>query len=245
MPGRTIMCGRYTLKTPGDALAEQFGLDEVPNLRPRYNIAPSQDVVCLRSGPERERSIAHLRWGLVPFWAKDPAIGNRMINARAETVADKPAFRAAFRKRRCLILADGFYEWARDAAGKQPWFISLAGGGAFAFAGLWETWKPRDGEDDDGDRPPLSSCTIITTEASDRISSIHHRMPVILPARDHTMWLDPGFEDIVRIRDVLRPNEAPDFDAWPVSTVVNSPRNDDPACVARIDLGNRGLSPDR
>jgi putative SOS response-associated peptidase YedK len=232
------MCGRYTLKTPGDALAEQFGLGEVPELRARYNVAPTQDVACVRTEGSGARRLSYLRWGLVPFWAKDPAIGNRMINARAETVAEKPAFRTALRKRRCLVLADGFYEWAKAPGGKQPWYLSRPDGGPFAFAGLWERWVPRGG-DGEGGAPttPVHSCTIVTTAASEAIRDIHHRMPVILSGEDLATWLDPAVESSDPLVDLLAAWRAPALVAWPVSRTVNSPKNDDPACIARIDAG--------
>ena len=170
------MCGRYTLKTSPDALAEHF---EVPgfadlDLSPRYNVAPSQPVAVVRPDSEGRpgRGVAMLRWGLIPAWADDPSIGYKMINARAETAADKPAYRSAFRKRRCLIPADSFHEWAKAGKHKQPWNFALPDGGPFAFAGLWETWTKGDG--------PVESCTLITTEANATVAPAHDRMPVIL-----------------------------------------------------------------
>ncbi len=167
------MCGRYTLKTPIDVVAEHFGLDEYPSsLTPSYNIAPTQEVAAVVEEDEK-RKLKMFRWGLVPSWAKDPAIGNKMINARAETVSEKPSFRSAFKRRRCLIVADGFYEWQKtDGGAKQPYHFRMKDSSPFAFAGLWETW--------DGDGADVRSCSIITTDANDLMKEIHHRMPVIL-----------------------------------------------------------------
>jgi putative SOS response-associated peptidase YedK len=165
------MCGRYTLRISVDSLVEAFEIEEYPpSLNPSYNIAPTQEVAAVVEEDEK-RKLEMLRWGLIPSWAKDPAIGNKMINARAETVSEKPSFRKAFKVRRCLILADGFYEWQKTDNGKQPYHIKMQDDSPFAFAGLWETWK--NGEE-------IRSCTIITTDANDLMGEIHHRMPVIL-----------------------------------------------------------------
>lgn len=221
------MCGRYTLTTPLEGLREIFLFEELPNLGPRYNIAPTQEVPVLRQDPaDGKRHLGLLRWGLIPAWAKEAAIGSRMINARAESVAEKPAFRAAFRQRRCLIPADGFYEWKaapKDAgpkAPKQPYLITLAGCGPFAFAGLWEAWN------DKASGEKVESFTIITTKANAALAEIHHRMPVILAPRDHAAWLDPegGSETL---QALLRPAPAEAVAATPVSTRVNNVRNDD------------------
>lgn len=167
------MCGRFTLRVPAAELVEIFRLLRRPDVQPRYNIAPTQPVAVVRR-IDRGRELSMLRWGLVPSWAKDPKIGARMINARAETVATKPAFRTALRRRRCLVPADGFYEWAKSAGGtKQPHYITRRDGRPFAFAGLWESWDGPDGSS-------IESCTIVTTEANDLVGRIHDRMPVIL-----------------------------------------------------------------
>ncbi len=225
------MCGRFTLRTPAYKLAEAFGVEVRANLAARYNIAPSQDVAVLRTGPDNQRELAILRWGLVPGWAKDPAMGNRMINARAETVAEKPAFRAAFRQRRCLIPADGFYEWQKAPDGsKQPYLIARPDGEPFVMAGLWERWAPA-GEE------PLETCTIITTEANDTLAPIHHRMPVIVTTVDHDAWLDPAPPSAEALTNLLRP--APDDDLAPlaVDRHVNNARDDDPACIEPAPSG--------
>ena len=219
------MCGRFTLRTPAHRLAEAFGVRELPNLRPRYNIAPSQDVVAIRAADDGTRELVSLRWGLIPFWAKEAAIGNRMINARAETVAEKPAFRAAFRRRRCLVAADGFYEWQNtDGGAKQPYFIRLADDAPFAIAGLWERWSAPDGA-------AVESCTLITTDANDLLKPIHHRMPVILAPADHDAWLDAEAPSAAAL---LRPYPADEMVAYAIGPLVNDPRTDEPACIAPL-----------
>lgn len=217
------MCGRYTLSAPGDAVAELLELETAPRLEPRYNIAPTQEAAVLRL-VDGNRELSPLRWGLVPFWAADPAIGSRMINARSETAADKPAFRTGLRRKRCLVPADGFYEWRRVAAGKQPYLLSLAGGGPFAFAGLWDRWVPHEGE-------PIESFTILTTRPNEMVATLHDRMPVILPPRHHELWLDPAVTSPERLGALLAPLPAAEMTAYPVSTLVNSPANDLPDCV--------------
>lgn len=218
------MCGRFTLLTPAETLAEQFHLPDVPSLTPRYNVAPTQPVAAVRQSPGNgERELALLRWGLIPSWAKDADIGARMINARSETVAQKPAFRAAFRQRRCLVLADGFYEWQRLARGKQPFYIRLRDGSPFAFAGLWEHWAGPDGA--------VESCTLLTTEPNDLIRSLHNRMPVILAPEDYDLWLDPGVREVELLHPLLRPHPPEDMIAYPVGLWVNNPKNDGPQCI--------------
>ena len=224
------MCGRFTLKTAVGELAERFGLPERPDLEPRYNIAPTQPVatVLVLTG---EREFRLMRWGLVPPWAKDLSVGSRMINARAETVAEKPAFRSALRARRCLIMADGFYEWQRTGTVKQPYYVAMADGRPFAFAGLWERWQgsPKAGESALGTPSPpgggeaVESCTIITTDANQLVAAFHERMPVILDAEAFELWLDPAVTDPARVLPLLRPYPAGKMLAWPVSTAVNRP----------------------
>ncbi|MDP9474197.1 MAG: SOS response-associated peptidase [Actinomycetota bacterium] len=218
------MCGRYTLKTPIDVLAEHFGLREhPPSLTPSYNIAPTQHVAAVVEEDGGGRRLETFRWGLVPSWAKDPSIGNKMINARAETVAEKPSFRSAFKRRRCLIVADGFYEWQKTDGGKQPHYFRMEDSSPFAFAGLWETWS--------GYGEEIRSCAIVTTDANDLMREIHHRMPVILPAENHAAWLDPGFEDKEALLDLLRPYPSDRMEAYPVSRRVNRPANNEPGVV--------------
>jgi putative SOS response-associated peptidase YedK len=224
------MCGRYSLITPVEALRQLFGVLELPNLAPRYNVAPTQEmpVVRPRAGEARGRELVAMRWGLVPEWADGPAIGGRMINARAETVAEKPSFRAAFRARRCLVPADGFYEWVKDDEARQPYRIALEGETPFAFAGLWENWQPPTGQD----AKPLQTFTIVTTEANDRLRPIHPRMPVILDPADYETWLtgDPN-----AAQALLRPYPDAAMRAYQVSARVNSTRYDDAACLAPLE----------
>ena len=209
------MCGRFAFYSPSEATAALFGVNAAPAVEARYNIAPTQFVASIRNDDEAQRELVMLRWGLVPFWAKDPSIGNRMINARAETVAEKPSFRNAYRRRRCLILADGFYEWRREGDKKTPYMISLADGSPFAFAGLWENWESKESDE------AIQSTTIITTEANDYLSQIHHRMPVVLQPETATRWLE-GDTDLL---DEITA-DSPPFRAWPVSREVNNARNE-------------------
>jgi putative SOS response-associated peptidase YedK len=221
------MCGRFALTLELDALMEAFpGFIFPQDLAPRYNIAPTQPVPVIPNDKERQVKLFH--WGLVPFWAKDPAIGNRMINARAETLAEKPSFRAAYQSRRCLVLTDGFYEWRKEAGrrAKTPYFIQLASGDPFAFAGLWEVWK--------GGDAPLYSCTIITTEPNAVVAPIHDRMPVILPSSAYDLWLDPDEHNTEILQGLLKPYTGSDMVAYEVSTMVNNPSNDRHECVEPV-----------
>lgn len=218
------MCGRFTLRADPKSVAEHFELGEPPELSPRYNIAPGQEVLTVRS--DGVRRVGEWRvWGLVPSWAKTPSTGHRMINARSETVAGKPAFASAFRRQRCLVPADGFYEWIAGAGPAQPVYITPAGGGLFAFAGLWESWRGGPGE-------AVESCTIVTTAADERLRAVHHRMPVILPAESYGAWLDPGVRDPGPLRGLLARGAAPAFRVETVGTRVNDVRHDDPDCAA-------------
>jgi putative SOS response-associated peptidase YedK len=222
------MCGRYSITTPLEAMRGLFDFEGTPNLRPRYNVAPSQDVPIVRIGEGgKGREIAQVRWGLVPGWAKDLSISAKLINARAESVAGKPSFRAAFKRRRCLVPADGFYEWRREGAAKQPYRIARPDGAAFAFAGLWESWRAPEGE-------TIESCTILTTQANATLAPIHGRMPVVLEAGAHAPWLDAAAE-AEALHALLVP--APDalLTAYKVSPRVNNVRNDDEACLAPVD----------
>lgn len=221
------MCGRFTLTTDLDRLAEHFAFRAAHlSYTPRYNIAPSQLVLTLSDAQEHRAGF--LRWGLIPSWAKDPGIGDRMINARAETVAEKPSFRRALQKRRCLVLADGFYEWRKEGKKKTPLFITLKSREPFAFAGLWERWKSPTGE-------AIHSCTIITTTPNTLMESIHNRMPVILPREAEMQWLDRTVEDPQALLQLLTPYPAEAMAAHPVSQLVNSPRNDTPACIEPLE----------
>jgi len=218
------MCGRFTLRSPARDVAKAFGVALADDWQPRYNIAPTQAVFAVRRlAAESGRQAAMLHWGLIPAWADDPAIGNRLINARAETLATKPAFRRAFRQRRCLIPCDGFYEWQKQGRAKQPYFITAEQGGLFALAGLWEHWE-RNGL-------TIESCTVITTEANSLVAALHDRMPVILPPAAHDQWLDPMEQDPARLEPLLRPFPTESMRLQAVSPLVNNPRNDTPKCL--------------
>lgn len=222
------MCGRYTLRTPAHVLARYFNLSaqEEWQLPLRYNIAPTQTVPVVRHG-EAGRELATMRWGLIPSWAKDKKIASSLINARGETVAEKPAFRAAFKRRRCLIPADGYYEWQKiDAKTKQPYYIRRDDDQPFAFAGLWEYWEK--GEE------PIESCTIITSEANESTRSLHDRSPVMLDTTNFDMWLDPEFESYDHLKSLLAPMAASELVAIRVSTMVNSPKNLGAECIAPL-----------
>lgn len=219
------MCGRYAITLPPKAMQMLFGFVEQPNFPPRYNIAPSQPVPVVRID-HGERHFTLMRWGLIPGWAKQ-APATLLINARAETIAEKPSFRGAFRHRRCLFPADGFYEWqARKGGAKQPYFISRADGKPMAFAGVWETWMPADGSE-------IDTCAIVTTEANATLRPIHHRMPVVLDEADWEAWLDPTnrADDIAPL---LRPSPDDRLTAWPVSTDVNAVANDEAHLIEPI-----------
>ena len=218
------MCGRFSLGAT-IRVGQLFDLPNWPETPPRYNIAPSQEVPAVIQNREvGGREFRPFRWGLVPSWAKDPAIGNRTINARSETAATKPAFRKPFGERRCLILADGFYEWKRDGSRKQPYYIKLRDGEPFAFAGLWDHWAPADGQ-------PLETCTILTTTPNALVQPIHDRMPVILPSNAYGAWLDRTVSDVPTVQALLTPYPADEMIAYPVSTRVNNPAHDTPECV--------------
>ncbi|MCB9774756.1 MAG: SOS response-associated peptidase [Nitrospiraceae bacterium] len=222
------MCGRFTRKENFQHLAELLGLKVFPPLSPRYNIAPSQMVACVRINPESgQRECMELKWGLVPSWAKDPSIGNKLINARGETVAEKPAFRKAFKQQRCLVWADGFYEWKEEGNIKQPYYVRFKDQRLFSFAGLWERWEKNEAH-------PLETCTLITTAPNAVMEPIHHRMPVILSSKDYADWLDPSLQTIERVNALLRPCPPEEMEAYAVSQLVNNPRNDRPECVVPI-----------
>ena len=222
------MCGRFTLRTPQNLLVQQFLLDIAPNWQPRYNIAPTQPLLAVRKAlNDPQRHVALLRWGLVPSWADDLAIGNRMLNARAEGIAEKPSFRSAIKKRRCLILADGYYEWQKQGKLKQPYYIRMQDERPFAFAGLWESWHPPSGA-------TIETCTIITTQSNELTRPIHDRMPVILDAADYDRWLDPQYFEREEILKLLVPYDSPLMKLDPVSTHVNNVRNEDAECLAGL-----------
>lgn len=218
------MCGRFTLSQPAAAIASAFQLEEIPNLEPRYNIAPTQLVPTILQTEQGKRQLQMLRWGLIPAWAKDASMGTRLINARAETVNEKPSFRSAFRQRRCLVVADGFYEWQHQAGKKQPFYFRLQNEQPFAFAGLWERWKSPDEE-------IIESCTILTTEANELLRPIHERMPVILNPDDYNLWLDPTVQKSEKLQQLLHPYPTEAMTSYAVSTKVNNPNNNTPDCI--------------
>jgi len=222
------MCGRFTLFEADTVLSREFGVSDIPPGSPRYNISPSQPVAAVRVPPAgRGRELVLLRWGLIPSWSKDPAIGNRLINARAETVREKPSFRNAFRRHRCLIPASGFYEWQRQERGKQPFFIRMRDARPFAFAGLWDRWESPD-------KGVIETCTILTTAANAVLVPIHDRMPVILPPAEYARWLDPTLPDTDSLAPLLVPYPPEDMLAFPVSPRVNVPTVDDEKCIAPL-----------
>lgn len=218
------MCGRYTLKSPIEVLAKEFGITgPLPEIQPSYNVAPGREVLAVVTGSDGGRHLETLKWGLVPSWAKDPGIGYRMINARSETAAEKPSFRKPLKECRCLILADGFYEWRKMGNGKQPFHIKMEDGKPFAFAGLREEWE-RDGVE-------IRSCAILTTGPNDLLRKVHDRMPVILPAEAQATWLDPEVRDPASLLPLLVPYPSDAMTAYPVSRAVNSPSNDGPGLL--------------
>jgi putative SOS response-associated peptidase YedK len=230
------MCGRFVQSVPVKSVAEFFRAiapDGTPFLPPRYNVAPTQQVLLIRPGPHGdERVLVSMRWGLIPSWAEDPAIGNRLINARSETAAEKPSFRMALKCRRCLVPVNGFYEWRKEGASKTPYYIKRADGKPFAFAGLWDQWVAPDGE-------VIESFTILTADANELMKPLHHRMPVILKPEEYDRWLDPKLQDVTAVQPFLRPYPDNDLMAYPVSKVVNNPRNETPACIEPISADGR------
>ena len=230
------MCGRFVSTAPPDQIAQYFAA-EAPEaaLEPSYNVAPTNDVYTVLSA-DGVRRVVPAHWGLVPFWAKDPKIGSKMINARAETLAEKNAYKSAFRKKRCIIPADGFYEWTKvpGQKKKQPWFLHRADGEPLAFAGLWSTWTPRDAEGEKLEGESLRSATIITCEANKTVEPIHDRMPVVLPPDAWDAWLDPDLDDTEALQKLLKP--APDelITMHKVSTEVNNVRNKGAELIERL-----------
>jgi putative SOS response-associated peptidase YedK len=215
------MCGRFVRHTKPSVYATLFEVDSVP-AGPSYNVAPTQSVAAVRMQHDRRECVL-LRWGMIPFWAKDKKTS--YINARAETVIEKPAFRAALNKRRCLVLADGYFEWRTEGKAKQPFFFHLRDNQPFAFAGLWDCWKGAD--------EPIESCTIITTEANDLSRPVHDRMPVMLTSQACALWLDPDIEDRTVLQELLKPYPPGAMECYPVATLVNSPLNNSPECIER------------
>ena len=245
------MCGRYAAAKDPAALVEEFEVDEPPKqeLRPRYNVAPTTSVYIVRDLKDAEPDGHHPRvldvahWGLIPSWAKDPAIGNKMINARAETVAEKPAYRRAFAHRRCIVPADGFYEWQKidvpegAKPRKQPYYLHPADGSSAAMAGLYEWWRDPEVKDDDDPKAWLLSTTILTTTAVDAVGRIHDRMPVIVTPEARAAWLDPDVPGAEVLPELMGPADPGFWDIYPVSTAVNSVRNDGPELRAPVETG--------
>ena len=223
------MCGRYRLTAKERYLRDHFELDDDPPWTPRWNIAPTQRIATIRRHrSEPNRIFSLVRWGLIPYWAKDPSIGLKTINAMSETAAEKPAFRDAMRWRRCLIPADGFYEWKRlGPKEKQPYSFGMGDDSPFAFAGLWDRWRDQAGE-------MIETCTILTTKPNSLLADVHDRMPVMLRTEDYDLWLDPGITDPERVVDCLRPFDAALMKKYPVSARVNRPENDDQECAREI-----------
>ncbi len=225
------MCGRYALIASAPRLARLLGLIDLPELPPRYNIAPSQSVTVARRSQQGRAELVMVRWGLIPAWSKTPGKDYRMINAKAETLAQRPAFRTAYRRRRCLIPADGFYEWKQLSGRKQPYYFAMKDAEPFVFAGLWEQWRGPDEQ-------IIDSCAIITTEPNKLVADIHNRMPAILGRQDHKAWLDPDLQDPQALDTLLKPYEPDAMTATPVSAHVNNPRNDDPRCIEPLNLSS-------
>lgn len=219
------MCGRYAQRTDAKKLAKEFKVAEVPSVEPRYNIAPTQEVLAVsETGDGRE--MRFFKWGLVPSWAKDTSMGARLINARSETVAEKPSFRQAFKQRRCIIPADGFYEWQRSEGSKRPFFFRMRDERPFGFAGLWERWEGEDGR-------VINSCAILTTEANEVLRPVHDRMPVILHPDDYELWLDGDSRKLDLVKEMLRPYPAEEMTGYSVGVSVNSPRSQGARLIER------------
>ncbi len=220
------MCGRFTRATSTAIIAKEFDVEEISeDLRPSYNIAPTQEVAVIVN--DGKKQLVKVRWGLVPSWAKELSIGNKMINARAETITEKASFKRAFKKRRCLIVADGFYEWQKVGDSKRPMHIRLKSGKPFGFAGIYENWQSEQGKQ-------IVTCAIITTVANELMKPIHDRMPVIMPKENENLWLDARVDDQELLLDMLRPYPADVMEAYPVSKRVNAPANNSPECIRPV-----------
>jgi putative SOS response-associated peptidase YedK len=232
------MCGRYELHSNPAVIALTFGLAHPPDVHARYNIAPTTDVPIVRLNSDGQRELVRMRWGLVPRWAKDPSIGARMINARGETIADKPSFRMAYRRHRCLLPADGFYEWMAtghgESARKQPQHIGMADASLFGFAGIYERWRSDDDE-------VLDTCTIVTTDANELLRPVHDRMPVIVPPEHYSRWLDPANAEVA---DLIMPYPSEAMACYPVSPRVNSVRFDDASLIEPVEAASVNLEAD-
>lgn len=224
------MCGRFAQRTDAKGLAKAFKVSEVPDVKPRYNIAPTQDILAVYESADG-REMIYYKWGLIPSWAKDASMGARLINARSETVREKPAFREAFKKRRCIIPADGFYEWRRKEGQKQPFFFRMREESPFGFAGLWDRWEGESGQ-------VINSCTILTTEANEALRPVHDRMPVILHPEEYSLWLEADARERASLAELLRPYPAEEMVGYPVSTSINSPRNQGAELIEQIPVNS-------
>jgi putative SOS response-associated peptidase YedK len=224
------MCGRFTQRTPKKTLAKEFQVEEMPEIEARYNIAPTQDILSIRRAEEGLEAVL-LKWGLVPSWPKDSSIGAKLINARSETVTEKPSFREAFKKRRCIIPADGFYGWQRTGGQKHPFFFRMQDEHPFGFAGLWERWKGEGNQ-------VINSCTILTTEANEVLEPVHDRMPVILHSDDYELWLDADMRKLDLVKELLRSFPASEMTAYPVSQSINSPSNQGAQLIERTAVNS-------
>ena len=222
------MCGRVTLKTTAEELAEFFGLPDLSSLEPRYNIAPTQSVLVIRRLPEKGREVVPLRWGLIPQWSMDATVGNRMINARSETITLKPSFREAFKNRRCLVMADGFYEWQKLKGKKLPFLFRMKDAKPFAFAGLWEANEVLD-------KTRIETFTILTTSANELVRPLHDRMPVIISPANYDLWLDPNVKDPAFLKPLLQPYPAELMTSIQTNSWVNDPNNEGQKCIAPPD----------
>lgn len=225
------MCARFTLSAPLHRIAELFDLDLLLDVLPRFNVAPTQQVLTVRDSADGKREYAQLRWGLVPSWATDLAIGNKLLNARSETVGEKPSFRDAFRKRRCLIAADGFYEWKTENKKKQPYHIHFPDRGPFAFAGIWDRWRDPAGS-------VIETCSILTTTANELLRPLHDRMPVILAKKDFNRWLNLQINKTEELSDLFEPLPVHALEMFAVTPQVNKPIYDEPVCIEPITLGD-------
>lgn len=219
------MCGRFSNRSSAEKIKKEFKVEEVPSIEVRYNIAPTQKILGI-SQESDEREAVLFKWGLVPSWAKDPSIGARLINARSETVHEKPAFRESFKRRRCILPADGYYEWQKTGGRKQPYYFTLRAERPFGFAGLWDRWKSPEGE-------VLETCTILTTEANETAKAIHERMPVILSPSDYDLWLDEDLRKLELLTELFRPYPSGEMISYPVSTLVNNVRVDRADLIAQ------------
>ena len=223
------MCGRFTIDIPSELLFELFGLAEYPRVTPRYNVAPTQQVPVIRRYGDGQNHLDFLQWGLIPSWAQEKSIGSRLINARSETVTEKPSFRQAIRYRRCLVLGSGYYEWKQEGNAKLPWYIRLKDGSPMVFAGLWETWKGADGE-------VVESCTILTTASNRLVEPLHDHMPVILHPDEYRTWLERTTTDPTSLKKMFQPYPADLMETWAVSQKVNSVKNESADLVLPVEM---------